>query len=257
MKRDFKIVIPARMGSSRLPGKPMRLLAGQPMIAHVCDRALESGASEVVVATDDERILQVAESRGVAALMTREDHASGTERIAEVIERLGWADHEIVVNLQGDEPLMRPQLLGQLATALAPDCGCEMATLAAPLDTADVFNPHAVKVVLDGKGHALYFSRAPIPWDREAFADEQNRVVQGRHFLRHVGTYAYTAGFIRRYVEFPASELESIECLEQLRVLWMGERIKVLRIDQPPEASVDTEADLIRVNALMEQIETV
>jgi 3-deoxy-manno-octulosonate cytidylyltransferase (CMP-KDO synthetase) len=252
MKRDFKVVIPARMGSSRLPGKPMRLLAGQPMIAHVCDRALESGASEIVVATDDERILQVAEGRGVTALMTRGDHASGTERIAEVIERMAWADHEIIVNLQGDEPMMRSRLLAQLAATLTPDCGCEMATLAAPLDAADVFNPHAVKVVLDGKGHALYFSRAPIPWDRDAFANEQSRVVQSRHYLRHIGTYAYTAGFVRRYVDFPPSELESIECLEQLRVLWMGERIKVLRIEQPPEAGVDTEEDLIRVNSLLE-----
>jgi len=257
MKPDFKVVIPARIGSSRLPGKPMRLLAGQPMIAHVCDRALESGASEIVVATDDERILQVVESKGVTALMTREDHGSGTERIAEVIARLGWADHEIVVNLQGDEPLMRPQLLAQLAAMLTPDCGCEMATLAAPLDEVDVFNPHAVKVVLDGKSNALYFSRAPIPWDRDAFANEKNRVVQSRHYLRHIGTYAYTAGFIRRYVEFPASELESIECLEQLRVLWMGERIKVLRVEKPPEAGVDTEADLIRVNSLMAQAEVV
>jgi len=257
MTGDFKIVIPARIGSSRLPGKPMRMLAGRPMIAHVCDRALEAGASEIVVATDDERILQVAESRGVKALMTRENHGSGTERIAEVIERLDWADHEIVVNLQGDEPLMRPQLLAQLAATLTPDSGCEMATLAAPLDAADVFNPHAVKVVLDGKGNALYFSRAPIPWDRDAFASEQNRIVQGRHYLRHIGTYAYTAGFIRRYVNFPASELESIECLEQLRVLWMGERISVLRIEQPPEAGVDTEDDLIRVNTLLEQAEAV
>lgn len=257
MSSDFKIVIPARMGSSRLPGKPMCLLAGQPMIAHVCDRALESGASEVVVATDDERILKVAESRGVTALMTREDHASGTERIAEVIDRLAWADHEIVVNLQGDEPLMQPQLLAQLAAALTPDSGCEMATMAAPLDAGgDVFNPHAVKVVLDGKGNALYFSRAPIPWDRDAFANADSRVVQSKRYLRHIGTYAYTAGFIRRYVDFPASELEAIECLEQLRVLWMGERIKVLRIEQPPEAGIDTEEDLVRVKFLMEQAET-
>ena len=252
MMHRFKIVIPARYGSSRLPGKPLLLIGGKPMIAHVCERALEAGASEVVVATDDERIGEAIAGLGVKAVMTRPDHNSGTERIAEVADILAWADSELIVNVQGDEPLMRPELIRRLAKVLAVQGEAEVATLAAPItERAEVFNPNAVKVVLDRNGHALYFSRAPIPWHRDSFAAEDDGLPEGFVYLRHIGIYAYTAGFLRRYVRWPASRLESIESLEQLRILWSGERIRVLPVERAPEAGVDTEADLHRVKNLL------
>ncbi|MDD1651064.1 MAG: 3-deoxy-manno-octulosonate cytidylyltransferase, partial [Methylococcaceae bacterium] len=242
-----KIVIPARHGSSRLPGKPLLNIAGKPMIVHVCERALEAG-KEVYVATDDERISAAVAGLPVTAVMTREDHGSGTERIAEVADQLGWPDDTLVVNLQGDEPLMQPELIRQLAETLATEASAEIATLAAPIeDPADVFDPHAVKVVLDRHGHALYFSRAPIPWHRESFAQTDRAAAADFPWLRHIGIYAYTAGFLRRYVNWPASRLESVEALEQLRILWQGERIRVLTVASAPHAGVDTEADLRRV----------
>lgn len=252
MMHPFKIVIPARYGSSRLPGKPLLLIGGKPMIAHVCERALEAGASEVVVATDDERIGEAITGLGVKAVMTRPDHNSGTERIAEVADILAWADSELIVNVQGDEPLMRPELIRRLAKVLAVQGEAEVATLAAPItERAEVFNPNAVKVVLDRNGHALYFSRAPIPWHRDSFAADDDGLPEGFVYLRHIGIYAYTAGFLRRYVRWPASRLESIESLEQLRILWSGERIRVLPVERAPEAGVDTEADLHRVKNLL------
>lgn len=252
MMHPFKIVIPARYGSSRLPGKPLLLIGGKPMIAQVCERALEAGASEVVVATDDERIGEAIAGLGVKAVMTRSDHNSGTERIAEVADILAWADSELIVNVQGDEPLMRPELIRRLAKVLAVQGEAEVATLAAPIaERAEVFNPNAVKVVLDRNGHALYFSRAPIPWYRDSFAAADDGLPEGFVYLRHIGIYAYTAGFLRRYVRWPASRLESIESLEQLRILWSGERIRVLPVERAPEAGVDTEADLHRVKNLL------
>jgi 3-deoxy-manno-octulosonate cytidylyltransferase (CMP-KDO synthetase) len=247
---DFKIVIPARHGSSRLPGKPLLDIAGKPMIVHVCERALEAGR-EVFVATDDRRIAQAVANLPVTAVMTREDHNSGTERITEVADQLNWPDDTLVVNLQGDEPLMRPALIRQLADALAQQTA-EIATLAAPIeDPADVFDPHAVKVVLDRHGHALYFSRAPIPWHRDSFSQTDRQVAAEYPWLRHIGIYAYSAGFLRRYVNWPASQLEAVEALEQLRILWHGERILVVPIDSAPHAGVDTEADLQRVQNLL------
>lgn len=252
MMHPFKIVIPARYGSSRLPGKPLLLIGGKPMIAQVCERALEAGASEVVVATDDERIGEAIAGLGVKAVMTRSDHNSGTERIAEVADILAWADSELIVNVQGDEPLIRPELIRRLAKVLAVQGEAEVATLAAPIaERAEVFNPNAVKVVLDRNGHALYFSRAPIPWHRDSFAADDDGLPEGFVYLRHIGIYAYTAGFLRRYVRWPASRLESIESLEQLRILWSGERIRVLPVERAPEAGVDTEADLHRVKNLL------
>ena len=248
---DFKIVVPARHGSSRLPGKPLLEIAGKPMIAQVCARALEAGA-EVFLATDDARIAAAVADMPVTAVMTREDHASGTERIAEVAEKLGWADATRVVNLQGDEPLMRPELIRQLAEALAAEPTAQVATLAAPIeDPADVFDPHAVKVVLDRQGHALYFSRAPIPWHRASFGQTDRAAAADYPWLRHIGIYAYTAGFLRRYVGWPPSKLEAVEALEQLRILWQGERIRVVTIDSVPHPGVDTEADLRRVANIM------
>jgi 3-deoxy-manno-octulosonate cytidylyltransferase (CMP-KDO synthetase) len=247
---DFKIAIPARHGSSRLPGKPLLDIAGKPMIVHVCERALEAGASEVVVATDDPRIAEAVAGLPVRAVMTGEQHRSGTERIAEAADLLGWKDETIVVNLQGDEPLIPPDLKRRLAVLLARQDVAEVATLAAPIqDREEVFNPHAVKVVLDRDGHALYFSRAPIPWHRDAFAGQGEALPAGFPWLRHIGIYAYSAGFLRRYVAWPPSPLEEVESLEQLRILWMGERILVMPVDSAPEAGVDTEEDLRRVRA--------
>lgn len=245
---EFKIVIPARYGSSRLPGKPLLDIAGRPMIVHVCERALEAGAAEVVVATDDERIVDAVAGLPVSAVMTRPDHHSGTERIAEVVDLLGWTDAAIVVNLQGDEPLIPPDLKRRLARLLARQDVAEVATLAAPIhEREEIFNPNAVKVVLDRDGHALYFSRAPIPWHRDGFASAESTLPHDFPWLRHIGIYAYSVGFLRRYVAWPHSPLESIESLEQLRILWMGERILVLPVEQAPEAGVDTEDDLLRV----------
>lgn len=250
---QFKIVIPARYGSTRLPGKPLLPIAGKPMIVHVCERALEAG-DEVFLATDDERIGQAVADLPVKAVMTRPDHASGTERIAEVADLMNWPDDAIVVNLQGDEPLMRPALIRDLAAALAGQQAAQVATLAAPIREPDeVFAPQAVKTVLDRQGYALYFSRAPIPWSRDGFGFGQGNAKLPGDFpwLRHIGIYAYSAGFLRRYVRWPASRLEAVEALEQLRILWQGERILVLPVDEAPHAGVDTEGDLRRVEEVL------
>jgi len=221
------------------------------MIVHVCERALEAGGN-VIVATDDERIRDAVSHLPVAAMLTREDHASGSERIAEVVDRLGWPDDEIVVNLQGDEPLMRPGLVRMVATALASQCVAQVATLAAPIKSRrEIFDPNSVKTVLDQNGHALYFSRAPIPWHRAGFADAGAFLAESFPYLRHIGIYAYSAGFLRRYVSWPPSRLETVEALEQLRILWHGERILVLPVEEAPEAGVDTEDDLQRVEELL------
>lgn len=247
----FKIVIPARYGSTRLPGKPLLPIAGKPMIVHVCERALEAG-KQVFLATDDERIGTAVAGLPVRAVMTRPDHASGTERIAEVADLLGWADDTIIVNLQGDEPLMRPELVRRLAEALANQREAQVATLSAPIrEPAEVFDPNAVKTVTDRNGYALFFSRAPIPWHRGSFGTDAPQLPEDFLWLRHIGVYAYSAGFLRRYVRWPASRLESVEALEQLRILWQGERILVLPVDAAPEAGVDTEGDLRRVEEVL------
>lgn len=247
----FKIVIPARYGSTRLPGKPLLPVAGKPMIVHVCERALEAG-DEVYLATDDQRICEAVAGLPVTALLTRPEHASGTERIAEVADTLGWPDDALVVNLQGDEPLMRPELIRSLAGALAGQSAARVATLAAPIhDPAEVFNPNAVKVVTDQRGHALYFSRAPMPWHRDSFAQPQPHLPEGFPWLRHIGIYAYSAGFLRQYVNWPVSRLEVVEALEQLRILWQGEPVLVVPVEQAPEAGIDTEADWRRVEAAL------
>ena len=248
---SFKIVIPARLGSSRLPGKPLLDILGKPMIVHVCERALESGG-EVFVATDDDRIIRAVANLGVTALMTREDHQSGTERISEVAERQGWPDQELIVNLQGDEPLIQPNLIRQLVAALKSQTRAEVATLAAPVHRAEeVFDAHAVKVVMDHQGYALYFSRAPIPWDRQTFMNKSDALPSVPLWFRHIGIYAYTGAFLRRYVSWPSSELERVEALEQLRILYQGEPLKVQVVDSAPPAGVDTPADLERVKDLL------
>lgn len=249
--QPFKIVIPARHGSTRLPGKPLLNLAGRPMIVHVCERALEAGG-EVFVATDDLRIQEAVKGLEVTAVMTREDHASGSERITEVADQLGWSDDTLIVNLQGDEPLMDPRLIQQLAEALGPSESARTATLAARIqERQEIFDPNAVKVVIDRNGHALYFSRAPIPWDRASFSTEGAVLKPEQVWYRHIGIYAYSTGFLRDYIRWPTSPLETVESLEQLRILYQGEKIRVVPVDSAPQAGVDTAADLARVDLLL------
>ncbi|TRW89921.1 3-deoxy-manno-octulosonate cytidylyltransferase [Candidatus Methylobacter oryzae] len=252
MSVRFKVVIPARYGSTRLPGKPLLNIAGKPMIAHVCERAQEADADEIIVATDDERIFQAVGNLGFKAVMTRADHQSGTERIAEVARLCGWAGDDIIVNLQGDEPLIPPAYIRETAEILANQQQAGIATLAAKIiDPEEIFNPNAVKVVLNHAGYALYFSRAPIPWERDAFGRTGGAPSGKLPYLRHIGMYAYTVDFLNRYCLWDASLLESVESLEQLRILWHGEAIKVSIVDETPAAGVDTEEDLIRVEQVL------
>lgn len=245
---SFKVVIPARFDSSRLPGKPLADIAGKPMIVHVVERAKRSDASEVIVATDHEEVRAAVERHGHVALMTRRDHASGTDRIAEVVEQRGWSDNELVVNVQGDEPGMDPNLIGQVAACLARNPGATVATACYPIQSADeFFNPNVVKVVRDVGGNALYFSRAPIPWARDAFAGDRTQLPQGMTAQRHLGIYAYRCGFLRSFGGLPVSSLETLEALEQLRMLWHGYRILVAEAARLPETGVDTLEDLERV----------
>ncbi|MCK9396701.1 MAG: 3-deoxy-manno-octulosonate cytidylyltransferase [Methylobacter sp.] len=252
MSVRFKVVIPARYGSTRLPGKPLLNIAGKPMIAHVCERAKEADADEIIVATDDERILQAVTDLGIKAVMTRADHQSGTERIAEVARLCGWTDDQIIVNLQGDEPLIPPAYIRDAASALAGQKLAGIATLAAKInDPEEIFNPNAVKVVLNKDGYALYFSRAPIPWERGAFTRSGGSPSGKLPYLRHIGMYAYTVDFLNRYCLWGASLLESVESLEQLRILWHGEAVRVEIVDKTPAAGVDTEEDLVRVEQVL------
>ena len=244
----FKVVIPARYASTRLPGKPLLDIAGKPMIVHVCERALEAEAEQVVVATDDQRIYDTVSALGIQVVMTDPDHQSGTERIAEVAGKMGWAGSDIIVNLQGDEPLIPPSYIRDVAAALASQQQAGIATLAAKIvDSDEIFNPNAVKVVLSQSGYALYFSRAPIPWNRASFPDRHDIADANLPHLRHIGMYAYTVDFLQRYCSWSPSLLESIESLEQLRILWHDEKVLVKVVEQTPEAGVDTEEDLWRV----------
>lgn len=241
----FKAVIPARYASSRLPGKPLRRLAGRTMLEHVWRAARRSGADEVIVATDDERIREAAAQIGARAIMTAARHASGTDRIAEVAATCGWDDSTVVVNVQCDEPLLPSQLIDQVAATLSPDG--DLATLATPFAAGeDIGDVNVVKVVVDEAGRALYFSRAPIPFHRESPGS-----VQGA--LRHLGLYAYRVGALRRLCALEPCELERYERLEQLRALWAGMRIDVAIAQAAPGPGVDTEADLERVAELMKE----
>jgi 3-deoxy-manno-octulosonate cytidylyltransferase (CMP-KDO synthetase) len=244
-RSPFKIVIPARYASTRLPGKPLRNIAGRPMLQHVYERAQSSGANEVIVATDDDRIEAAAAAFGARVCMTSPEHTSGTDRLAEVVQACNWNSSTIVVNLQGDEPMMPPGLIDQVAGDLAERPGTEVATLAHPVDnTADMSNPDLVKVVLDCAGNALYFSRASIPWQR----DPGEESAPG---LRHIGLYAYRAGFLQHYSQLKPAPLECIEKLEQLRILWHGIKIHVGIAAEMPGQGVDTEADLEIIARLM------
>jgi 3-deoxy-manno-octulosonate cytidylyltransferase (CMP-KDO synthetase) len=243
---SFVVIIPARLASTRLPNKPLADLGGKPMIVRVAERAQDSGAARIIVATDHADIAAACAAHGIEACMTRADHPSGTDRIAEVAQTLGLAPDAVVVNLQGDEPLLEPSLLAACAARIAPDV--PMATCAHPLaDAADAFNPNVVKVVLDKGGRALYFSRATIPWHRDGFAATREALPAGYVPLRHIGLYAYSNAFLQRYPQLEPAPLESIEALEQLRVLWHGVPIAVHITDAAPHAGVDTPADLERV----------
>ncbi|MDX1604867.1 MAG: 3-deoxy-manno-octulosonate cytidylyltransferase [Candidatus Competibacterales bacterium] len=256
MAEAFRVAIPARYGSSRLPGKPLRRLAGRTLLEHVHRVARASGAAEVVVATDDERIRAEAERFGAEVCMTAADHASGTDRLAEVVRRRGWPDQTVVVNLQGAEPLLPPQLLQQAAATLQAHPQAGIATLCTPIrDPDELFDPHLVKVVCDGTGRALYFSRAPLPWHREAFAAGRPAVLPPGVWWRHIGVYAYRAVTLRAFPALPPGPLEPVEALEQLRALHNGVPVQVSAIEQAPPAGVDTEADLARVEALLRQAE--
>jgi 3-deoxy-manno-octulosonate cytidylyltransferase (CMP-KDO synthetase) len=247
---EFIVAIPARHDATRLPGKPLRLIAGEPMVVHVARRALSAGASQVVVATDDERIAEAVRGHALTVCMTRREHASGTDRLAECAQQLGWSADQIVVNLQGDEPFAPPEGIRAVARALA-EGGAPMATLAIAIEDADtLFDPNAVKVVRDGNGRALYFSRAPIPWQRDRFARDQVGALEQGAFLRHIGIYAYRAGFLHTFTQLPPGKLELLEGLEQLRVLEAGHAIAVAISPVPFPPGVDTEADLERANAI-------
>jgi 3-deoxy-manno-octulosonate cytidylyltransferase (CMP-KDO synthetase) len=246
----FKVVIPARYASVRLPGKPLLELAGRPMLEHVYRRACESGAGEVVIATDDGRIADAAARFDAQVCMTSESHRSGSDRIAEVVERLGWAKNTIVVNLQGDEPTMPPSLIDQVAGDMARHEAAGVTTLSAPITEREVlFDPHVVKVVTDSLGYALYFSRAPIPWHRDEFIAEARTLPTGTGFARHIGLYAYRAGYLKQFVSWAHAPIERAESLEQLRVLWHGGKIHVSQAIEEPGHGVDTQDDLKRVAA--------
>lgn len=247
---DFIAVVPARFASSRLPGKPLADIAGKPMVVRVAEQAARSGAREVWVATDHQGVAEAVTQWGFRAVMTRADHPSGTDRIAEVAARLGWSDGELVVNVQGDEPRISPALIREVARDLAAHPDAAIATACHPIERdADFFDPNVVKVVTDATGHALYFSRAPIPWARDAFRDTR-AIPQGLPALRHIGLYAYRSAFLRAYAGLAPSPLEGFEALEQLRALWHGYRIAVSITAHAPEGGVDTPEDLERVRAL-------
>jgi 3-deoxy-manno-octulosonate cytidylyltransferase (CMP-KDO synthetase) len=242
----FIVAIPARYASIRLPAKPLRAIDGVPMVVRVAQRALQAGATQVVVAVDDARVAGALDGQGVQVCMTRADHASGSDRLAECAALCGWADDAIVVNLQGDEPFAPAAGIREVARALAGD-DAPMATLAAPVaDAHELFDPNAVKLVRGTDGRALYFSRAPLPWARDAFAADRGALPPGMPFLRHIGIYAYRAGFLAQYARLPRTPLEQAESLEQLRVLEHGHPIAVRLTPEPFPPGIDTEADLER-----------
>lgn len=252
---SFYVVIPARYASTRLPAKPLKEIAGKPMIQHVYERACESAATEVVIATDDARIEAVAKAFGARVCMTSTAHNSGTDRLQEVVTQLGLSDDDIVVNVQGDEPLIPPAVINQVAENIANNRFASMATLSEPIHSLDDFrNPNIVKVVADQAGRALYFSRAPIPWARDHFAQaEVTSLPDDFPAQRHIGIYAYRVALLNRFITWPQASLEKIESLEQLRVLANGEAIHIAEACAAVPGGVDTEADLLRVKALLEK----
>lgn len=247
---SFTVLIPARLASTRLPRKPLADIAGVPMVVRVAQRAAQSKAAQVVVAADHAEIVSACQAHGIGVLLTREDHPTGSDRLAEAATLLGLADDAIVVNVQGDEPLIEPSLIDACAALLVTQRDCVMGTAAHEIDDpAEFRNPNVVKLVRDGQGRALYFSRSPIPWWRDGYAQGIDTLSQPLP-LRHVGLYAYQVGFLKRFPTLAASPLEAVESLEQLRVLWHGERIAVHVSDARPGPGVDTPEDLERVRRL-------
>ncbi|MCY1276662.1 3-deoxy-manno-octulosonate cytidylyltransferase [compost metagenome] len=252
MSQAFTVVIPARYASTRLPGKPLQDIAGKPMVQHVWEQARRSRAERVVIATDDARIVEACQGFGAEVLLTREDHNSGTDRLAEVASQLELPGDAIVVNVQGDEPLIPPVIIDQVAANLAAHPEAAIATLAEPIeDVAALFNPNVVKVASDCNGLALTFSRAPLPWARDAFAASREQLPAGVPYRRHIGIYAYRAQFLHDFVAWGPCWLENCESLEQLRALWHGVRIHVADALQAPPTGVDTVEDLDRVRRLL------
>ena len=247
----FRVVIPARYASTRLPGKPLADIAGKPMVVRVVEAALASDASEVIVATDDVRVRDAVAAHGHAVTLTRADHPSGTDRIAEVAQQFGWPDDAVVVNVQGDEPLIDPTVITAVAQALENDRAAAMATAAHAITDLDEFiNPNVVKVVTAASGRALYFSRAPIPWHRDGLANQPENLPADFLARRHIGLYAYRVSFLHRYGALAPSPIEQWEALEQLRALWHGCPIQVIDYPHLPAPGVDTPADLARVRAI-------
>lgn len=250
----FNVVIPARHASTRLPGKPLLDIAGKPMIVRVAEQAVASGAVEICVATDHPEIAEVVEGHGFDVMMTRADHASGTDRIAEVVQSKGWGDDTIIVNVQGDEPLISPALIREVASNLAGHADAAIATACHPIhDKPSMLNPNIVKVVTDKYGYALYFSRAPIPYPRDAFAADAD-MPAGLPVFRHIGIYAYRADFLKAYASLPPAGIETFEALEQLRALWHGYRISVAVTPDAPASGVDTAEDLERVRRIFSEL---
>lgn len=248
----FKIVIPARYASSRLPAKPLLDLGGKPMVVRVAERVTAAGAEEIWVATDHPEVFKVAQAHGLDVVMTREDHPSGTDRIAEVASLLGWGEDTLVVNVQGDEPLVDPAVVAATAAQLAAS-GAAIATVAHPInDSADFFNPNVVKVVTAANGDAIFFSRAPIPYARDHFALDKNSLPGSFPAYRHVGLYAYRCSFLKAYAGLAMAPVEQFEALEQLRALWHGYRISVALIDEVPAPGVDTPEDAARMRKLFD-----
>lgn len=253
---SYVVIIPARYASTRLPGKPLLDIVGKPMIEHVYERACESGASRIVIATDDPRIEKAAHGFGAEVVMTSSQHVSGTDRLEEVARLLGFGDHETVVNVQGDEPLIPPGLIDQVAENLAAQETASIATLYERIDDIEsVFNPNVVKVVFDQAGHAHYFSRAPIPWARDAFSrpSGRTRLPDDVNYYRHIGLYGYRVSLLRDFVGWAPAPLELSEQLEQLRALWHGATIHVAEAREKPLAGVDTPEDLERVRKWIEE----
>lgn len=251
MPMDYTVVIPARMASSRLPDKPLADIAGLPMVVRVAQRAAQSKARRVVVAADDARVVTACQQHGIEALLTRQDHVSGSDRLAEACELLGLGDDALVVNVQGDEPLIPPTLIDDVARVLAERPEASMGTAAHAIDDlAEYTNPNVVKVVMDARQIALYFSRAPIPWWRDGHQGGCFQAPPSPAPLRHIGIYSYRAGFLRRFPQLPPAPIESLESLEQLRALWHGHRIAVHVTDAAPGPGVDTPADLERVRGI-------
>lgn len=253
----LRIVIPARYQSSRLPGKPLMDIGGKPMIAHVYERAQETKADSIVIATDDKRIVDACDKLGADVFYSEYPHQSGTERIAEVISELGYADDDVIINLQGDEPFLSPELLTQLAATLETSDDASMSSLYAPIEKCeDVFNPNIVKTVIDRNNNALFFSRAPVPWLHGVFDQNDIPDFDLTLFNRHIGLYAYYAGFVKKYIELPVSPIEKPVSLEQLRVLWNGYKIVLSKVDKMIGQEVNTEADLEKAREFYKSVST-